>query len=83
MFAINIAVQTNMWNVLHHLVICRGLGPQVLDVLVKALPTFMSKNSNLIPHQNSCKKNFCDTKLFVQCFSCNLIDFRWFINVFE
>ncbi|XP_031777146.1 uncharacterized protein LOC100677930 isoform X2 [Nasonia vitripennis] len=53
LYAINIAIQNNMWSILHHLIVHRGLGPQVLDVLIKALPTLMSKNSNLVQYHNT------------------------------
>ncbi|XP_058799619.1 uncharacterized protein LOC131669061 isoform X2 [Phymastichus coffea] len=53
LYTINIAIQTNMWSILHHLILRRGLGSQVLDILVKALPNFMLKNSNLTANQNT------------------------------
>ncbi|KAJ8687906.1 hypothetical protein QAD02_023701, partial [Eretmocerus hayati] len=53
LFALNIIVQTNLWAVLHHLVMYRGLGPQVLDVIIKILPTFLARNLSLKSDANT------------------------------
>ncbi|XP_033222191.1 uncharacterized protein LOC117176193 isoform X2 [Belonocnema kinseyi] len=46
--AVNIIGQAHLWNILHHLVIKRGLFTQALDILMKTLPLFFSfKNSHL------------------------------------
>ena len=89
LFAINIAVQTNMWNVLHHLVVRRGLGPQVLDILVKALPTFVSKSSNLGQQHNISKYIFLIITIITKIYTTELTHFyvffcfRWLVNVLK
>ncbi|XP_043461144.1 uncharacterized protein LOC122497855 [Leptopilina heterotoma] len=46
--AVSIIGQAHLWNILHHLVIKRGLFAQVLDILMKTLPLFFNfKNSHL------------------------------------
>ncbi|XP_011499761.1 PREDICTED: uncharacterized protein LOC105363708 [Ceratosolen solmsi marchali] len=52
LFVIHTAAQNKMWNILHHLMVYRGLSCQVLEILVKALPAFMLENSNLDLHKN-------------------------------
>ncbi|XP_024936810.1 uncharacterized protein LOC107263725 isoform X2 [Cephus cinctus] len=52
LLAINIAGQTGLWKILHHLATQRGLYAEVLDILLKAVQAFNSNNSNLLPCQS-------------------------------
>lgn len=53
--AVSIIGQAHLWNILHHLVIKRGLFAQVLDILMKTLPLFFNfKNSHLNSNRKYC-----------------------------
>lgn len=50
LLAINIAGQTYLWEVLHHLAIQRNLYSQMLDILIKAIQIFGTNDI----HSKSC-----------------------------
>ena len=50
LLAINIAGQTYLWEVLHHLAIQRSLYSQMLDILIKAIQIFGTNDI----HSKSC-----------------------------
>lgn len=55
LLAINIAGQTYLWEVLHHLATQRSLYGQMLDILMKAVQMFGTINF----HPKSCNVYIC------------------------
>lgn len=53
LLAVNIAGQTSLWNILHHLAAKRGLFAQVLDVLMKKSSTPNSTDFDLASQNSS------------------------------
>lgn len=64
-WAVDIAGQTCLWKVLHHLSTQRGLFAQVLAILIKALKSFNSNNSPFVSSQNKCMLDKQKSSCFV------------------
>lgn len=74
LLAINIAGQTYLWEVLHHLATQRSLYGQMLDILMKTVQMFGT---------NNVRPKSCNVYIYMYKYDCMYLTNKLYININE